>query len=202
MSSVGNTEFSLKEAAALSGLPEKAVRHEIDRRVMVPTTRPAGSRRRLRLGSGQVCYLRLIARLPFTPSREDRAAFYRIVAEGEMRAGRWSRHGRRLMAGEDAALLIDVGEVSSDARRRIDLYRRGMAKVESDPSRLGGEPVFAGTRLPLRHIGTLALRGVTVGDILADHPALRAEDVEFARLYAAMKPGPGRPRARLKFRRA
>jgi uncharacterized protein (DUF433 family) len=81
------------------------------------------------------------------------------------------------------------------AARRIELYRRGKERVTSSEAVLGREPVFAGTRLAVRHVGGMRLRGEPVARILEDYPYLSEEDVEFAALFAEANPPLGRPKA-------
>lgn len=57
------------------------------------------------------------------------------------------------------------------------------ARVTSDPSVLGGEPVFRDTRLSVRRVREALERGETVAAILQDYPYLTEEDVAFARRY-------------------
>jgi uncharacterized protein (DUF433 family) len=71
---------------------------------------------------------------------------------------------------------------------RIDLYRRGLKRIRKDKEILGGEPVFNGTRVAVRHIGGMRTRGEPVERFLADYPELTADDVEFARLYTEAHP--------------
>jgi uncharacterized protein (DUF433 family) len=47
----------------------------------------------------------------------------------------------------------------------------------SDPAVLGGEPVFAGTRIPLAHVAALFAKGVPPDEIAEDHPGLDARDL-------------------------
>ena len=70
-----------------------------------------------------------------------------------------------------------------DEALRADLYKKGLARIVSDKKILGGEPVFQGTRLSVRHIGGMRLNGEPTERILGDYPDLSAEDVEFAALY-------------------
>ncbi len=53
-------------------------------------------------------------------------------------------------------------------------------RVQVDPNIMGGEPVFAGTRLTVRHIGGMLLRGGSADEILEDYPYLSDEDLDFA----------------------
>jgi len=70
-----------------------------------------------------------------------------------------------------------------DEALRADLYKKGLARIVSDKKVLGGEPVFRGTRLSVRHVGGMRLNGEPTERILGDYPDLSAEDVEFAALY-------------------
>jgi uncharacterized protein (DUF433 family) len=81
-----------------------------------------------------------------------------------------------------------------DEALRTDLYKNGLGRIVSDKKILAGEPVFRGTRLSVRHVGGMRLNGEPTERILEDYPDLSAEDVEFAALYTAANPGPGRAR--------
>lgn len=50
---------------------------------------------------------------------------------------------------------------------------------------LGGEPVLPGTRVAVRQIGTMALRGAAVAEILADYAGVSELDVAYAKRYAS-----------------
>ncbi len=54
-----------------------------------------------------------------------------------------------------------------------------------DPKVCGGQPVFKGTRVPLRTVLASLADGDTVEEILADFPSLRAEYVRAAIAFAA-----------------
>jgi len=53
---------------------------------------------------------------------------------------------------------------------------------------LGGEAVFPKSRLAVRHVGEMARRGASVDEIVADHPNLSKQDVEFSRRFLAENP--------------
>jgi len=57
-----------------------------------------------------------------------------------------------------------------------------------DDAILGGEAVFPRTRLAVRHVGEMLLRGVAPAEIVEDYPYLKKEDLDFARMYASAKP--------------
>jgi uncharacterized protein (DUF433 family) len=83
------------------------------------------------------------------------------------------------------------GSMTIGEAARTDLYKRGLARIVSD-NKIGGEPVFRGTRLAIRHVGGMHLNGEPTERILEDYPDLSAEDVEFAALYTAANPTVGR----------
>jgi len=190
--------YSIKEAAVLAGLSERAIRNEIGRGVIRVGRKARGRRPALALPRGAVFYFRLLRDLPVPLPRRDRGALYRLLLAEEKAAGAWERADDTLKRG---MLRLDTAQARRDLDRLLAVYEAGRRKARSDPSILGGEPVFAGTRLAIRHIGRLALRNVPPERIRADYPSLSRDDIAFARLYAAMKPPPGRPR-KLGFSRA
>jgi uncharacterized protein (DUF433 family) len=101
----------------------------------------------------------------------------------------WSKHINPVLTVNWDALIGDVGP-------RIDLYRDGLKRLREDDAILGGEPVFKGTRLAVRHIGGMRAKGEPVERIIEDYPELSPDDVEFAHLYAAAHPPLGRPKVR------
>ena len=58
-------------------------------------------------------------------------------------------------------------------------------RIVRDEGICGGEPVFKGTRVTLRTVLASLADGDTVGEILADFPSLKAEDVQAAIAFAA-----------------
>jgi uncharacterized protein (DUF433 family) len=189
--------YSVKEAAALAGLSERVIRNEIERGV-VRLRGTAGRRRAaLALAEGEVFYFRLLRDLPVKLPREARRDLFRLLASGGDSVGIWRNDRGTLRRG---ILALEAEPVRAEFRRRLRAYDAGRHRLVSDPGTLGGAPVFAGTRISVRHVGRMALRGVPVTEIRADFPALGDDDIAFAALFARMKPGPGRP-AKLRFRR-
>jgi uncharacterized protein (DUF433 family) len=62
------------------------------------------------------------------------------------------------------------------------------ARVVINSNILGGEPVFGGSRLSVRHIGRLAARE-SIATVREDYPYLSSNDVMFAIQYAALPSG-------------
>jgi uncharacterized protein (DUF433 family) len=92
-----------------------------------------------------------------------------------------SRAATEVSSKAPADLLL----VSADVRSRRDVARH--------PDVLGGEPVFAGTRIPVRHIGLLVRKGVPISEILEDYPALQESDVLFAATFGGLLASSGGP---------
>lgn len=59
------------------------------------------------------------------------------------------------------------------------------ARIVRDEKICGGEPVFKGTRVTLRTVFASLADGDSIEEILADFPALKAEDVRAAIAFAA-----------------
>jgi uncharacterized protein (DUF433 family) len=97
----------------------------------------------------------------------------------------------------DDYLFLDFDQVRNDLNPRVDLYARGLSKIDEKPDTFGGEAVFKNTRLPVRHIGKMAAGGEPVEDILSDYPYLTLDDVAFAVIYSEAHPNVGRPRSTL-----
>lgn len=57
--------------------------------------------------------------------------------------------------------------------------------IVRDPSICGGEPVIAGTRVPLRTVLASLAEGCAVADILVDFPTLTDEAVRAVIAFAA-----------------
>jgi uncharacterized protein (DUF433 family) len=60
-----------------------------------------------------------------------------------------------------------------------------LARISVDHRVMGGVPVVAGTRIPVATVVGLVANGLGAGEILADYPQLRAEDVRACLEYAA-----------------
>lgn len=194
--------FSPKEAAILAEVSEKVLRHEMARDILDVQSRPVGKAVRRRLNMRDIFYLRLLSALPVGLSVDDRRDLHTMIAQRLTGKGRWQRRQDGFRLTDGVVVDIATGNLRRDLARRLRLYRRGLRRVESRRDLAGGEPVFSGTRIPVRHIGQLANRGVALTEILEDYPALTADDIAFACLLVALRPDPGRPRKRLTFNRA
>jgi uncharacterized protein (DUF433 family) len=58
-------------------------------------------------------------------------------------------------------------------------------RIEINPAIMFGKPVIKGTRITVEHILRKLAGGMTVDEILADHPHLTADDIYAATAFAA-----------------
>ena len=66
----------------------------------------------------------------------------------------------------------------------------------TDEDILGGEPVFPRSRLAVRHVGGVLMRGASVDEVREDYPTLTDEDLELSTIFTRAYPPMGRPRER------
>lgn len=190
-----NADLSLKETAILSGAPEKAIRHELASRV-VRASRSGGRRH---FSPREVVYFFLVNELPVGLDKTLRKELFELLAANKEREGRWRREAHQLVLEGDVVVVLATDDVVKRLEERIGTFLRGRSRVVSRPEVLGGEPVFEGTRISVRFVGNRARKGEPLAVLLEDYPALKAEDIEFARMYVALGRPPGRPRKKPKF---
>jgi uncharacterized protein (DUF433 family) len=195
---ISSGALTIKEAAVLARVTEKVIRHEL-------STKIVGSRRRGRghveLDPRAVLYLSLVSNLPVELTKEDRKDLFELITSDRSVRGHWKRQGSRLILEGHVPVVLAMSALDKAVDERLKLFARGKRRVVSTPDILGGEPVFEGTRVSVRHVGELAKKGVSLTMLLEDFPRLSEADVEFARIFAELGKPPGRPR-KLKFVRA
>lgn len=65
--------------------------------------------------------------------------------------------------------------------------------IEHVAGACGGEPVFRGTRVPVRMVAAMKSQGATTEDIIAGYPWLTVRMVELAEIWTMAYPMSGRP---------
>jgi len=89
---------------------------------------------------------------------------------------------------------VDVLPFLQEVFYRAKEVDRAVALVTTDPEIMGGEPVFAGTRVPVGIVlGSLAA-GIQPDRLKASYPFLTEAHIESAKVYEAVHPRRGRPR--------
>lgn len=177
--------FSIKEAAAIGGLADKTVRNEI----YVDLFRvELDDKSRVAIGARGVIYLRLLKLLPVQLGPKDRNALSRMLAEGWPGAEGWVRKGDTISKG---MVSLDIGAAERDAIERLRVFVRGRQRVESDTGGPAGDMLFKDTAIRVRLVGALLARGAEPKKMLTAFPALEADDIAFAGMFARLNKGPG-----------
>jgi uncharacterized protein (DUF433 family) len=173
--------FSPTEAAVLAETPLRRVHKELEHRIIAAATPP-------RLEFGALVYLRALRAIGLDLNVADRARLYRAVLTAV----------RSASESIDLAehLVFHVGPLIDEMRDRVDRFERWKAALVTTGEVMGGEPVFPGSRLTVRHIGEVLERGEAPAVVLEDHPELTAHDLEMARLFVRAYPRVGRPSVR------
>lgn len=58
-------------------------------------------------------------------------------------------------------------------------------RITVDPKQMGGVPCIRGLRMPVATVVGMIADGMSIDDILREHPTLEAEDIREALRYAA-----------------
>jgi uncharacterized protein (DUF433 family) len=176
--------LTVNEAVALFGLEEKAVRKEVEYGLFGSESPP-----RFRLPA--LVYFRILGVLGLEPSVEERRRLYQLIAKA------FSRSKKPKKVEVSPVLELKLDEVTEEVEHKLERFEAWKKKLVIDKDVLGGEPVFPKSRLAVRHIGGMQLRygeGV-LAELREDYPYLKAQDIEFAKMYTAAYPKVGRPRA-------
>lgn len=188
-------EFSSREAAALLRQDARQLRQEFTR--VIDRSAQSGRRKRRRLAFRDMLYFTVVAALQdegVLIQPEARLRLYGVLRPRVRELGEWSRRGHQLRRAGRAPLTIDMEPVMEQLRRDVRAYNSGRRRVVSQSDVLNGQPVFKGTRIPVRHIVDQFRRGVPREEIVEDYPSLDDDALFYAELEARMGQGPGRPR--------
>lgn len=181
---------TVNEAAFLAGVSRHTVNQAIDRGE-IRTRRPDRGLRietdatGRRIGIAELIYLHV---QDFLSTRGRRLVYKKLV---------------RLTVDLDAeppvvelddGVRLDITGSVAEIRARLDELAQVKHGVEENPEIRGGEPVFRGTRIPVRMIADFVQQGVPEEEILEDYPALRPDALGIAARYAELYPRRGRPR--------
>jgi len=70
-----------------------------------------------------------------------------------------------------------------DGQKGVRLLR--FTRITVDPHQMGGVPCIRGLRMPVATVVGMVADGMSIDDILREHPTLEAEDIREALRYAA-----------------
>lgn len=179
------TLFTPAEAAVLTRLPVKAVNNAIDKKTVSTTSgRRAGQATRL-LDLRALMSLALERRLADRMVPGLRRELFDALANTQ----------GSTVSLEGGLIKVDLREPRRELATALRELRRARRLVVSDPDILDGEPVFRGTRVPVRAVTSQLAGGETALGVREAYPRLTAEMVRLAPIYAAAYPPRGRPRA-------
>ncbi|MFI5301899.1 MAG: DUF433 domain-containing protein, partial [Polyangiales bacterium] len=177
--------FTAAEVSALLGVDEKVLRKEIEVGVF-------DDRTPVRFSFGEAIYIAAMAALGVRIAAVEER---RMLRERIEEAVTSRRRSKVVSISQVFELHLDalVGEVS-DRIDRFEKWKRH--RVVEDEKILAGEPVFRGSRLSLRNVGEMILRGDArlTRELREDYPYLTEEDIEFAPKFTQAYPRRGRPR--------
>lgn len=179
--------YTTTEAAAVSGVGVKAVNNAIDKQIIRAARMADGARvrdGRRALTADDLLRLKLWYQVGNILSQDRRHQLFEAIDARP--------DAKTVKAGE--LLIVDVDE----ARRQIATRTRDLEAAEAlvvrDKAVLGGEPVFKGTRIPVRAVAAMLADGADADDILDGYPRLTRRQLDLASIWVAAHPQRGRPR--------
>lgn len=197
--------LTISEAAGLVGVERHLIRNEFQRVLQRKRSGPRSKTPGSHLDFGELLYfavIRILKNEGFEVLPEVRRTLYEVLQEdAPASVGAWRRVDDLVRLEGKLPFEIRLHDLHRDLAKTTKTYLEGKKQISSDATILGGEPVFAGTRIPVRQIVDLFRRGTTAEEIKVDYPTLMPAAIEYARIKAKIGDGPGRPRKPLKVRR-
>jgi len=174
------TIFTPNEAAAFVQLPTKRIYKEIENKIISPVSPPT------QIPFAALIYLQALKDVDFEFSVENRILLYKRLVEALEQSLPILNIG--------AYLELKVNAIQRELSELIADFEAWKKDLISDPNIMGGETVFPGSRLTVRHIGAILEKGESPEIIREDYPYLSESDVKFAHLYVKAYPAIGRPK--------
>ncbi len=189
MSGIGSEMLTANEAASVTRVPLKQVHRIIDAGLLrgrVETRR--GSR--VIVGSGLIgLRLAWLTAHTLTPAARRRIVETAIANDSST-------------VISDDPLKVNLKPIVAEVRTGLSRLRKAKAMVARDPGILGGQPVFAGTRVLVHDVADMLANGDSVEAIHAAYSQLSAYQIGLAADYALAYPRRGRPPANPAWRAA
>jgi uncharacterized protein (DUF433 family) len=88
---------------------------------------------------------------------------------------------------------VELGEYASQVKQRMQLLAEAESMVSLNQDVLAGEPVFNGTRVPVRTIAAWLESGIPSEKIKESYPSITDKMLSLAPIYAETNPRRGRP---------
>lgn len=174
-------EYTPTEAAAVSEIGIKSVHNAIDKRIIGSLSPNPRSRA---ITDDDLLRLKLWFGVGSILSAERRKRLFAAIDENP--------EADTIRA--DDYLIVDVGRAREHLAARGEALREADKIIHSVKGVVGGEPVFKGTRVPVRTIAAMKLQGAATDEIVEGYPALTTRMVDLAEIWVAAHPARGRPR--------
>jgi uncharacterized protein (DUF433 family) len=172
--------YTPTEAAALSEIAVKSVHNAIDKRIIASHF----GRERRELTVEDLLRLKLWYGVGSILSAERRKHLFDTIDQNPdadtVRA--------------DDYLIVDVARARAQLAARAEALREAEQKIEAVKGVVGGEPVFKGTRVPVRMIAAMKQQGASTAEIVEGYPSVTTRMVELAEIWTAAHPARGRPK--------
>ncbi|APO70525.1 hypothetical protein IE4872_PC00511 (plasmid) [Rhizobium gallicum] len=173
--------YTPAEAAAVSEIAVKSVHNAIDKRIIA--THPFSSERRA-LTDEDLLRLKLWYGVGSILSAERRKRLFDTIDQNP--------DANTIRA--DDYLIVDVARAREQLAARAEALGEAEKIIHSVKGVVGGEPVFKGTRVPVRMIAAMKIQGASTEEIVEGYPSLTERMVELAEIWTAAHPARGRPR--------
>lgn len=187
MSALADRLYTPSEAAAVANIGVKTVNNAIDKHI-VDVTRGsqtnAGKLGRRELTAADLLRVKLWHEIGGVLSQERRTRMFEAI----------DQQPTAKTVKADDLLIIDVGEARKQIAGRTRELEAAEAMIERKKSVMGGEPVFKGTRIPVRLIATMLADGASEEEILEGYPKLNARQLALSGIWVAAHPRRGRPK--------
>jgi uncharacterized protein (DUF433 family) len=173
--------YTPAEAAAVSEIAVKSVHNAIDKRIIA--THPDNNMGRA-LDDDDLLRLKLWYGVGSILTAERRKRLFDTIDQNP--------DANTVRA--DDYLIIDVARAREQLAARAKALDEAEKIIHSVKGVGGGEPVYKGTRVPVRMIAAMRVQGASAEEILEGYPSITARMVELAEIWAAAHPARGRPR--------
>lgn len=173
--------YTPAEAAAVSGVALKAIHNAIDKNVILARLAHSAGRT---LDDDDLLRLKLWYGVGSILSADRRKRLFDAIDEDP--------NAETIRA--DDYLIIDVARAREQLAARAEALIEAEQMVERRKGVMGGDPVFRGTRVPVRMIAAMKADGATIREIAEGYPSLTERMIELSEIWAAAHPARGRPR--------
>lgn len=184
---ISRRNYTAAEAAAVSNVAVKAVHNAIDKHIIQPRfatgTGPGRPSNRI-LNAQDLLELKLWYGVGSILSADRRKRLFDAIK---------ARPSADKINADDL-LIVDVAEARRQVESRIRELEEAEEIIHSVKGVMGGEPVFKGTRIPVRMITSMLADGADEAELLEGYPKLTSAMIGYARIWVAAHPGRGRPK--------